>query len=101
MRVANAFDFPVSCRYIRPLFCRGIGPFALVALSGDPEDITRPTPNQRAIPDDRICITGSTWRARRFVSKIAGAHLLAVGAAPSFGLAFNEMVKSGELSAPS
>ena len=61
----NAFDFPGFVpAYIRPLFCRGIGPFRWVALSGDPEDIYRTDAKvKELIPDDRTCTAGSTWRA--------------------------------------
>ena len=64
--VADAFDFPGFVpAYIRPLFCRGIGPFRWAALSGDPEDIYRTDAKvKELIPErQRTCIAGSTWRA--------------------------------------
>ncbi len=62
--VKNAFAFPGFVpAYIRPLFCRGVGPFRWVALSGDPEDIYRTDAKvKELIPDDRTCTAGSTWR---------------------------------------
>jgi urocanate hydratase len=101
---AHAFDFPGFVpAYIRPLFCRGVGPFRWVALSGDPEDIYRTDRKvKELVPDDphlhrwldlarekirfqglpaRICWLGLAQRAR-------------------VGEAFNQMVASGELSAP-
>ena len=98
----NAFDFPGFVpAYIRPLFCRGIGPFRWVALSGDPEDIYKTDARVKEIVADdehlhrwldmareripglpaRICWVGLEWRQK-------------------LGLAFNEMVRSGEVSAP-
>jgi urocanate hydratase len=69
--VHDAFDFPGFVpAYIRPLFCRGIGPFRWAALSGDPEDIYKTDAKVRElIPTTRTCITGSTWLARAFNSK--------------------------------
>jgi urocanate hydratase len=69
--VKQAFDIPGFVpEYIRPLFCRGVGPFRWVALSGDPEDIYKTDAKvKELIPTIRICITGSTWRARRFISR--------------------------------
>ena len=104
MGVSNAFDFPGFVpAYIRPLFCRGIGPFRWVALSGDPEDIYKTDAKVKEIVADdehlhhwldmarerinfqglpaRICWVGLEWRQK-------------------LGLAFNEMVRSGEVSAP-
>ncbi|MDR1051291.1 MAG: urocanate hydratase [Deltaproteobacteria bacterium] len=102
--VADAFDIPGFVpAYIRPLFCRGVGPFRWVALSGDPEDIYKTDEAvKRTIPDDphlhrwldmarervnfqglpaRICWVGLGWRDK-------------------LGLAFNALVRSGEISAP-
>ncbi len=103
MGVANAFDFPGFVpAYIRPLFCRGIGPFRWVALSGEAEDIYKTDAKVKAMINDphlhrwldmarerisfqglpaRICWVGLEWRQK-------------------LGLAFNEMVRSGEVSAP-
>ena len=64
--VADAFDFPGFVpAYIRPLFCRGVGPFRWAALSGDPEDIYRTDAKVKELmPGQRgTCTTGSTWRA--------------------------------------
>ncbi|MFC1785384.1 urocanate hydratase [Candidatus Neomarinimicrobiota bacterium] len=102
--VKNAFDYPGFVpAYIRPLFCEGKGPFRWVALSGDPEDIYKTDEKIKELfPDDisllrwielakekvqfqglpsRICWLGYTQRAK-------------------FGVALNQMVASGELSAP-
>ena len=104
MGVENAFAFPGFVpAYIRPLFCRGIGPFRWVALSGDPQDIYKTDAKVKAIVADdehlhrwldmarerinfqglpaRICWVGLEWRQK-------------------LGLAFNEMVRKGEVSAP-
>ena len=104
MGVGNAFAFPGFVpAYIRPLFCRGIGPFRWVALSGDPQDIYKTDAKVKEIVKDdkhlhhwldmarerisfqglpaRICWVGLEWRQK-------------------LGLAFNEMVRSGEVSAP-
>lgn len=100
----NAFDFPGFVpAYIRPLFCRGIGPFRWVALSGDPQDIYKTDAKVKEIVAEdkhlhhwldmarerihfqglpaRICWVGLEWRQK-------------------LGLAFNEMVRCGEVSAP-
>ncbi|EMY0392321.1 urocanate hydratase [Salmonella enterica] len=104
MGVENAFDFPGFVpAYIRPLFCRGIGPFRWVALSGDPQDIYKTDAKVKEIVAEdkhlhhwldmarerihfqglpaRICWVGLEWRQK-------------------LGLAFNEMVRCGEVSAP-
>lgn len=104
MGVENAFAFPGFVpAYIRPLFCRGIGPFRWVALSGDPQDIYNTDAKVKEIVADdehlhrwldmarerinfqglpaRICWVGLEWRQK-------------------LGLAFNEMVRRGEVSAP-
>ncbi|MDU4364416.1 MAG: urocanate hydratase [Klebsiella oxytoca] len=104
MGVDDAFAFPGFVpAYIRPLFCRGIGPFRWVALSGDPQDIYKTDAKVKEIVKDdkhlhhwldmarerisfqglpaRICWVGLEWRQK-------------------LGLAFNEMVRSGEVSAP-
>ncbi len=61
----NAFAFPGFVpAYIRPLFCRGIGPFRWCALSGDPEDIYKTDQKMKELfPETRICTTGWIWRA--------------------------------------
>lgn len=74
----NAFDFPGFVpAYIRPLFCRGIGPFRWVALSGDPEDIYKTDARvKRLSPTTNTCIAGWIWRASALTSVFAGAYLL-------------------------
>ena len=102
--VKNAFDFPGFVpAYVRPLFCRGIGPFRWVALSGDPEDIYRTDAKVRElIPDDPHL---HNWldaaRERiRFQGLPARICWVGLGQRDRLGLAFNDMVKSGELKAP-
>ena len=74
----NAFAFPGFVpAYIRPLFCRGIGPFRWCALSGDPEDIYKTDAKVKELfPTIRICTTGWTWRASASLSGPARADLL-------------------------
>ena len=100
----NAFAFPGFVpAYIRPLFCRGIGPFRWCALSGDPEDIYRTDAKvKELIPDDAHL---HNWldmaRERiRFQGLPARICWMGLGQRHHLGLAFNEMVKSGELAAP-
>ena len=102
--VAEAFDFPGFVpAYIRPLFCRGVGPFRWVALSGDPEDIYRTDQRvKELIPNDPHL---HNWldmaRARiRFQGLPARICWVGLGDRHRLGLAFNEMVASGELEAP-
>ena len=102
--VAEAFDIPGFVpEYIRPLFCRGVGPFRWVALSGDPEDIYKTDAKvKELIPDDAHL---HQWldmaRARiHFQGLPARICWVGLGQRHRLGLAFNEMVKSGELSAP-
>jgi urocanate hydratase len=102
--VQNAFDFPGFVpAYIRPLFCRGIGPFRWVALSGDPEDIYRTDQKvKELIPDDPHL---HRWldmaRARiKFQGLPARICWVGLGQRHRLGLAFNAMVASGELRAP-
>jgi len=102
--VENAFDFPGFVpAYVRPLFCRGIGPFRWVALSGDPEDIYKTDAKvKELIPDDAHL---HNWldRAReqiQFQGLPARICWVGLGQRHRLGLAFNEMVRSGELSAP-
>ena len=101
---ANAFDFPGFVpAYVRPLFCRGIGPFRWVALSGDPEDIYRTDAKvKELIPDDAHL---HRWldmaRERiRFQGLPARICWVGLGLRHKLGLAFNEMVRNGELKAP-
>jgi urocanate hydratase len=102
--LADAFGFPGFVpAYIRPLFCRGIGPFRWAALSGDPEDIRRTDEKVRElIPDDAHL---HRWldmaRDRiRFQGLPARICWVGLGQRHRLGLAFNEMVAKGELSAP-
>jgi urocanate hydratase len=102
--VQNAFDFPGFVpAYIRPLFCRGVGPFRWVALSGNPEDIHRTDAKvKELIPDDTHL---HRWldmaRARiSFQGLPARICWVGLGQRHRLGLAFNEMVASGELEAP-
>jgi len=102
--VLNAFDFPGFVpAYVRPLFCRGIGPFRWVALSGDPEDIYKTDAKvKELIPDDAHL---HNWldRAReqiQFQGLPARICWVGLGQRHRLGLAFNEMVKNGELQAP-
>ena len=103
--VANAFDFPGFVpAYIRPLFCRGIGPFRWVALSGDPEDIYKTDARVKAlIPDDPHLHNWLDMAADRIKFQGLPARICWVGLGDRdrLGLAFNEMVASGELKAPS
>ncbi len=102
--VADAFDFPGFVpAYIRPLFCRGTGPFRWVALSGDPEDIFRTdTKVMELLPGDQHLHHWLTMaRTRiRFQGLPARICWLGLGDRHRVGLAFNEMVASGELKAP-
>jgi urocanate hydratase len=102
--VADAFEFPGFVpAYIRPLFCRGIGPFRWAALSGEPEDIYRTDAAvKRLIPDD---LHLHNWldmaRARiRFQGLPSRICWVGLGQRHRLGLAFNEMVRKGELKAP-
>jgi urocanate hydratase len=102
--VADAFDFPGFVpAYIRPLFCRGVGPFRWAALSGDPEDIYRTDAKVKELmPDDGHL---HNWldmaRARiRFQGLPARICWVGLGDRHRLGLAFNAMVASGELKAP-
>jgi urocanate hydratase len=102
--VANAFDFPGFVpAYIRPLFCRGIGPFRWVALSGDPSDIAKTDAKVKAlIPDNPHLHNWLDMAARRIRFQGLPARICWVGLGDRhrLGLAFNEMVASGELKAP-
>jgi len=102
--VTNAFDFPGFVpAYIRPLFCRGVGPFRWVALSGDPEDIYKTDARvKELIPDDPHLHNWLDMAAKRIAFQGLPARICWVGLGQRhrLGLAFNEMVKSGELKAP-
>lgn len=102
--VAHAFDFPGFVpAYVRPLFCRGIGPFRWVALSGDPEDIYKTDRRvKELIPDDHHLHRWLDMARERIAFQGLPARICWVGLGQRhrLGLAFNEMVKNGEVSAP-
>jgi urocanate hydratase len=102
--VKNAFDFPGFVpAYIRPLFCRGKGPFRWVALSGDPEDIRKTDAKMKELfPDDQHLHRWLDMAAERIAFQGLPARIcwIGLGERHRAGLAFNEMVKSGELKAP-
>jgi len=102
--VANAFDFPGFVpAYIRPLFCQGIGPFRWVALSGDPEDIYKTDAKvKELIPDDPHLHNWLDMARERIQFQGLPARICWIGLKDRarIALAFNEMVKNGELSAP-
>ncbi|WP_336287774.1 urocanate hydratase [Bartonella sp. CB60] len=104
MGVENAFDFPGFVpAYIRPLFCRGIGPFRWAALSGDPEDIYRTDAKvKELIPDDKHLHHWLDMARERISFQGLPARIcwVGLGQRARLGLAFNEMVRTGELSAP-
>jgi urocanate hydratase len=102
--VKNAFDFPGFVpQYIRPLFCRGVGPFRWVALSGNPADIAKTDAKvKELLPDDRhlhhwLDMAQSRIRFQGLPARICW---LGLGDRHRLGLAFNEMVARGELEAP-
>ncbi|MDR6177513.1 urocanate hydratase [Pseudomonas sp. SORGH_AS 211] len=102
--VADAFAFPGFVpAYIRPLFCRGIGPFRWAALSGDPEDIQRTDAKvKELIPDDAHLHRWLDMAGERIAFQGLPARIcwVGLGQRAKLGLAFNEMVRSGELKAP-
>lgn len=102
--VENAFDFPGFVpAYIRPLFCRGIGPFRWAALSGDPEDIYRTDAKVKELLPENKGLINWLEKARahiQFQGLPARICWVGLGDRAKLGLAFNEMVKSGALKAP-
>ncbi len=102
--LADAFDFPGFVpAYIRPLFCRGVGPFRWAALSGDPEDIFRTDAKvKELIPDDPHLHNWLDLARERIQFQGLPARIcwVGLGERDRLGLAFNEMVASGELKAP-
>ncbi len=102
--VTNAFDFPGFVpAYIRPLFCRGVGPFRWAALSGDPNDIYKTDAKVRQlIPDDQHLHKWLDMARERIPFQGLPARICWVGLGQRhrLGLAFNEMVRRGELAAP-
>jgi urocanate hydratase len=102
--VLNAFDFPGFVpAYIRPLFCRGVGPFRWAALSGDPEDIYKTDAKVKELmPHDAHLHHWLDMARERIAFQGLPARICWVGLGDRhrLGLAFNEMVARGELSAP-
>jgi urocanate hydratase len=102
--VKNAFDFPGFVpAYIRPLFCEGKGPFRWVALSGDPEDIYKTDAKIKELfPNNTLTHRWLDMARERIAFQGLPARIcwLGLGERHIAGLAFNEMVKSGELKAP-
>ncbi|MGH8683303.1 MAG: urocanate hydratase [Burkholderiales bacterium] len=102
--LANAFDFPsFVVAYVRPLFCRGKGPFRWVALSGEPEDLFKTDAKLKALfPEDKplarwLDLAGERVKFQGLPARICW---LGLGERHVAGLAFNEMVRRGELQAP-
>jgi urocanate hydratase len=102
--LADAFDFPGFVpAYIRPLFCKGIGPFRWAALSGDPDDIYKTDAKMKELMprDSHLHNWLDMARARiRFQGLPARICWIGLGDRHRAGLAFNEMVAKGELAAP-
>ena len=102
--VSDAFAFPGFVpAYIRPLFCRGVGPFRWAALSGDPEDIYRTDAKvKELLPDNKHLHRWLDMARERIHFQGLPARICWVGLGDRhrLGLAFNDMVASGELKAP-
>ena len=102
--VKNAFDYQGFVpAYVRPLFCQGKGPFRWAALSGDPEDIAKTDAKIRELfPEDKLLGRWMGLAAKRIKFQGLPARIcwLGLGERHLAGLAFNEMVRSGELKAP-
>ncbi len=100
----NAFDFPGFVpAYVRPLFCRGVGPFRWVALSGDPQDIYKTDAKvKEIIADDAHLHRWLDMAKERISFQGLPARIcwVGLGLRHKLGLAFNEMVRNGELKAP-
>ena len=99
----NAFSFPGFVpAYIRPLFCRGIGPFRWCALSGDPEDIYKTDAKVKELVNDKGLHKWLDMARERIDFQGLPARIcwVGLGVRDKLGLAFNEMVRTGELSAP-
>jgi urocanate hydratase len=100
----DAFDFPGFVpAYVRPLFCRGVGPFRWVALSGDPDDIAKTDAKvKELIPDDAHLHRWLDMAKERISFQGLPARIcwVGLGLRHKLGLAFNEMVRNGELKAP-
>jgi urocanate hydratase len=102
--IKNAFDFPGFVpAYVRPLFCRGTGPFRWVALSGDPEDIRKTDAKMKELfPANKHLHRWLDMAGERIAFQGLPARICWIGLGERHiaGLAFNDMVKSGELKAP-
>ena len=101
--VEKAFDFPGFVpAYIRPLFCRGVGPFRWAALSGDAEDIYKTDAKVKELIDDKHLHNWLDMARERIQFQGLPARIcwVGLGQREKLGLAFNEMVRSGELKAP-
>jgi urocanate hydratase len=102
--VANAFDYPGFVpAYVRPLFCKGVGPFRWVALSGDPEDIRKTDAKMKELfPDNAHLHRWLDMAQERIAFQGLPARIcwIGLGERHRAGLAFNEMVKNGELKGP-
>jgi urocanate hydratase len=102
--VANAFDFPGFVpAYIRPLFCRGIGPFRWAALSGDPEDIYKTDAAMKKLfPENKSLHRWLDMARERIAFQGLPARICWIGLGDRHraGMMFNDMVASGELKAP-
>ena len=102
--VENAFDYPGFVpAYIRPLFCQGIGPFRWVALSGDPEDILKTDAKMKELfPDHKHLHRWLEMAEERISFQGLPARIcwIGLGERHKAGLAFNEMVRNGELKGP-
>jgi urocanate hydratase len=102
--VKNAFDFPGFVpAYIRPLFCRGIGPFRWASLTGDPEDIRKTDAAMKKLfPDNAGLHRWLDMAGERIAFQGLPARICWIGLGDRHraGLMFNEMVASGELSGP-
>ena len=102
--VEDAFDYPGFVQaYVRPLFCEGKGPFRWAALSGDPEDIYRTDEKVKELIPDDLQLHNWLDMAReriKFQGLPARICWLGLGQRHRMGLAFNEMVRTGEVSAP-
>ena len=102
--VTNAFDFPGFVpAYIRPLFCEGKGPFRFVALSGDPNDITAAYKKMRELfPDNEKLLRWLDMAEEKIAFQGLPSRIawLGYGERVKMGLALNDMVKTGEISAP-
>ena len=102
--VENAFEFPGFVpAFVRPLFCRGVGPFRWAALSGDPEDIYRTDAKVKELLPENAHLHSWLDAARErihFQGLPARICWVGLGERHRLGLAFNEMVRTGELKAP-